>query len=171
MKIINIHGYRGSCHNAAYTALSALGYQPVSMQTDHDITPPEQVFSSLCDLIENNRPELVTGTSLGGFYAALLSVRYDLPAVLVNPCLMPFYHLPILGYKGDIAPFIRMFAELSKLDSSKIHCIIGGKDEVVTTHSFTRRLIGEDRIKVIPDGMHSGATLPLTEYFSDIMQE
>ncbi len=36
------------------------------------------------------------GSSMGGFYASLLAERFELKAVLINPCVHPSYYLPYL---------------------------------------------------------------------------
>ena len=112
--------------------------------------------------------EMLVGSSLGGFYAAVMSVRLGLPAALVNPCLMPFLHLPRLGYCGEICPFIKLFGELSDIDSEKISVIVGGSDEIVDTHDMTRNLLKNSRFEVVPNGKHSGSTLPLKSFFAEV---
>ena len=39
---------------------------------------------------ENGKPELVIGSSLGGFYAYYASARFHIPAVLINPSTTPW---------------------------------------------------------------------------------
>ncbi|WP_295112442.1 YqiA/YcfP family alpha/beta fold hydrolase [Ruminococcus sp.] len=168
--MLNLHGYGGSAENAAFAALKANGHDVVSPQNDYDAVSPREMVVKLKKLAADESIGLIVGTSLGGFYAAVLSAETGLPAVLVNPCLMAFYHLPLLGYTGDISEFIGLFGELEDLDKSRICAIIGGSDEVVTTHSFTRGYLCEERVTVIPAGKHSGATLPLAEYFGKVIK-
>ena len=170
MKILNIHGYRGSAENSAYSALKEIGCDVLSPQTDYDSAPPDEVMAVLRDIADNAEIGLIVGTSLGGFYAAVLAAETDLPVLLVNPCLMPFYHLPKLGYDGDIRPYIALFGELSYLDRSKVGCIVGSCDEVIDTHSFAKTLFENERFRTVPDGKHSGATLPLAEYFGEMLK-
>lgn len=171
MKILNIHGYGGSAENCAYTALKGLGCEVVSPQTDYDGSSPEEITAMLRDTAEKEDIGLIVGTSLGGFYAAALAAGTGLPVILVNPCLMPFYHLPKLGYSGDIKPFMTMFGKLADLDRSKVGCIVGGSDEIVDTHSFAETLFGGDNFRIIPEGRHSGATLPLGEFFGEMLKK
>lgn len=169
MKIMNIHGYRGDPHNSAYRALDNLGCDMLSPAFDYDNELPENVTDKLLNIINSNNIELIVGTSLGGFYAAVLSARTGLPAILVNPCLLPFLHLPRLGYDGNIAPFIPLFGELSELRVNNVSVIVGGSDEVIDTHDFTKNLLQNSRFRVVPEGKHSGSTLPLREYFGEIL--
>ena len=47
MKILNIHGYRGSCENSSFAALSALGAEMISPQIDYDKQSPDEILLSL----------------------------------------------------------------------------------------------------------------------------
>lgn len=165
MKVINIHGYHGNHENSAYTALDELKAEIISPYLDYDSETPEKILENLHKLIKENNPDIIVGTSLGGFFATILSVRTDIPAILINPALMPFLHLPRLDYKVDIKPYISLFGEIANLNKNKIHTIIGGKDEIIDTHDFTKNLLYNDTFLIYPSGKHSGATLPLKEYF------
>lgn len=169
MKILNIHGYNGNPKNSAYLALKELGCEIISPGLDYDLKAPEHTLGRLMSTVRDHQPDTIVGTSLGGFYGAVLSVRTELPLILVNPCLMPFLHLPRLGYKGEVQPFMTLFGELSKLKKSYVSAIVGGSDEVIDTHDFTEILCGNSRFRVVPCGEHSGATLPLREYFAETL--
>ena len=171
MKALNIHGYNGSTENAAYQALTENGCTVISPAVDYDAASPEEILDMLRNTAEKEQIDLIAGTSLGGFFAAVLCAELHLPVILVNPCMMPFLHLPRLGYKGEIQPFLPLFGKLSALDSRIVRCITGGKDEVIDTHDFTANLLHHTNFRVIPDGMHSGFTLPLMEYFAEILRE
>lgn len=172
MDILNIHGYHGTPKNAAYAALQANGCGDItSPEIDYDNVPPESLYSQLRTVAAEKNVGLIVGTSLGGFYAAVLAADLGLPVILVNPCLMPFLHLPRLGYEGDIVAFIPMFGTLDKLDINKVSCIVGDEDEVIDTHDFTERLLKNPRFRRIAGGHHSGATLPLDEYFKEVLPD
>ena len=171
MKALNIHGYEGSAHNSAYAALDSLGFDIVSPQSDYAAEAPESVIEKLLDIATEEKPDIIVGTSLGGFFASVLAARTGLPVMLVNPCLMPFLHLPRLGYGGDIAPFMKLFPEIVSLRRERVRVIVGGKDEVIDTHDFDARLFGEDNVRLFPEGLHSGSTLPLTEFFGKAAAE
>lgn len=171
-KILNIHGYGGDPRNAACGALSALGCDIVSPAIDYDAQTPDAVMAGLRGAIAEDRDiGVIVGTSLGGFFAAVLAAETGLPVMLVNPALLPFLNLPRLGYNGDVRPFIRLFGAVAELGTDKVNCIVGGKDEVIDTHDFTEKLFGSGRVRIVPEGMHSGATLPLAEYFGEILKK
>ena len=75
------------------------------------------------------KADMIVGTSLGGFYAAVLSARHELPAMLVNPCLTPFLLNILSDFKTR--PLVKLFGELAKIDSSTVSCIVGDDDEVL----------------------------------------
>ena len=167
MKIINIHGYRGSCENSSFAPLSALGAEMISPQMDYDKQSPDEILLSLNDLWQQNGCQAIVGTSLGGFYAALLSIKHHAKTVLINPCLLPFLLLPQIEESQNtlLFDYLRLFADISKVDKNQILAIIGEQDEVISTHDFTQNLLGKSRCICVPDGKHSGWTLPLNDIF------
>lgn len=70
---------------------------------------PQQAIVQLGALIESTDSELkLVGSSLGGFYATVLSARYDLKAVVINPAVHAGLVLcdavgPQSGWHGDEA--------------------------------------------------------------------
>lgn len=170
MKILNIHGYHGSAENSAFYALKSIGCEIISPALDYDSETPEKISETLYKVITENKPDVIVGTSFGGFFAALLSVRSGISVMLVNPCLQPADILPALGYKQDISNFAPLSAMITNIDISRVSTIIGGKDEVIGNHGFTRKILYNERFVVFPDGKHSGATLPLKEFFTDVLK-
>ena len=74
MKVINIHGYHGNPENSAYTALNELKAEIISPYLDYDSETPDNILENLCKLIKEKNPDIIVGTSLGGFFATILSV-------------------------------------------------------------------------------------------------
>ena len=64
-----------------------------------------------------------------------------------------------------------LFSKLAAIDSSLVHCIIGAKDEVIGDHAFTKRLLCDADLVQVPNGRHSGATLPLQSFFQTVLKE
>lgn len=163
MIILNIHGYRGDPQNAAYFGVLKNGYDVHTMPLDYDSALPFEMLSHLRDEYEKNGCSAIVGTSLGGFFATVLSAEKQCRLLLVNPCLVPFYTLPLLGYsvEGADRQFTEMFSKLSMTKKELTSTIVGLRDETVTTHHYTRSMFYNERYFEIEDGMHSGATLPL----------
>lgn len=168
LTFLNIHGYQGSPKNSAYTALCEIDCKNIiSTSIDYDSEEPDSIISKLNLLRMEHNVDLVVGTSLGGFYASVLSARHNLPVMLVNPCLLPFL-LDLLS-ELKTRPLVQLFGELSNIELVNVSCIVGNADEVLGDHAFTEKLLGNSRFRRIEGGKHSGATLPLTEYFLEML--
>lgn len=166
--ILNVHGYHGSPKNSAYTALHEIGCENIiSPSIDYDKEEPSNIIGTLNMLRVQYKADMIVGTSLGGFYAAVLSARHDLPVMLVNPCLTPFLLNILSDFKTR--PLVKLFGELAKIDSSNLSCIVGDDDEVLGDHAFTEKLLGNSRFRRIDGGKHSGTTLPLKEFFTEML--
>ena len=89
------------------------------------------------------------------------------PTVFINPCLMPFVYLPRLGYnnRNGVIEFSEMFSDITKLNTELVSTIIGEADEIIDTHDYTKTLLYNSRYFLVPNGKHSGFTLPLKEIF------
>ena len=169
MNILNIHGYKGTAHNAAYSALCGLEENIVSPWIDYDDEPPAAVLDRLVDICSDGTTDLLVGTSLGGFFASVIAARTHIPLLLVNPCLQPQAVIPLCGYSGDLSFFEEISKELYDLDTERVRCIIGGRDEIIGDHRSTKELLGMERIIIVSDGLHSGATLDLEKYFPEMI--
>ena len=166
MNILNIHGYAGSPQNAAYAAILANGYKNIiSPVIDYDAESPEDILYRLRYIIADKKIGLIIGTSLGGFFALALSAELNLPVILVNPFLMPF-----LTFPEYIKSYVSIFGTLSQIDSANVSCIVGENDEVISDYQFTKDLLENSRFRSIPNGKHSGFTLPLKDFFGEILQ-
>ncbi|MGN1412440.1 MAG: YqiA/YcfP family alpha/beta fold hydrolase [Oscillospiraceae bacterium] len=171
MKILNIHDYRENTHNSVYTVLETFRYDIniISPQLDYDSVKPEKILKILHQQIIENKIDIIVGVGLGGFYAAILSAQLDLPVFLVNPYLMPFIYLPRLGYTKDVKPYMTMFRELFKLKKHNISTVVGGQDEIIDTQELTKSILQNTRYAFIPNGKHSGTTLPLKQCFENFL--
>lgn len=160
MKILNIHGYHETPNNFAAVALKKLGHEIVSMKPiDYDSENPQIIIDRLSNLLSENSPDVIVGTSIGGFFAAVLSARNDLPVILVNPCIIP-----------ELNESLSLFWELADLNLYNVSTIVGEKDEIIDHSKITKAFLYNQRYKIIPNGKHSGATLPLEEFFKETIE-
>lgn len=86
-----IHGFTSSSHSrkaqVLKTWLTEQGRENEWLCPDLPIDPTH-AMEVLCEIIESSsQPVKLVGSSLGGFYATLLSAKYDLKAVLINPAV------------------------------------------------------------------------------------
>lgn len=75
----------------------------------------------LLRLFESEKPDLIIGSSMGGYTANLLSVKFNIPAILLNPALInpplrfktlesdcvvsKALHLVVLGEQDEVIPY------------------------------------------------------------------
>lgn len=170
--VLNIHGYHGSAQNSLYEALKENGYDVITVNLDYEALGMERTAVFLGSIIEQEGVDGVAGTSLGGFFAVYCSAKYRLPALLVNPGLLPELILPRLGY-GDIAlvrECTRVRAALGTLEPGLLTTIVGIDDEVLTDDSikiYTQSLVCARRLIKVPGGKHSGSTLGLSQLLAN----
>lgn len=86
-----IHGFTSS--SRSHKAQTLLKWLESQGREDEWVCPdlpidPAQAIQLLSEIIENapTAPKLV-GSSLGGFYATVLSAKYDLKAIVINPAV------------------------------------------------------------------------------------
>lgn len=171
MKILNIHGYNGSSKNSAYEALCKLGHEVVSPTIIYDNNDPYNILNELKNIVNRYRPDIIVGTSLGGFYATLLQEQTSQQVFLVNPCLMPHLYLQKIGYPAVanvLGKYISAFGLISTVKTPMFSVIVGLQDEVIDSpevRGFQKLLLNGSWYVEVPDGKHSGATLPLENFF------
>jgi predicted esterase YcpF (UPF0227 family) len=117
-----LHGFNSSPRStkARQTVdyLYHLGIKVTCPQLSHN---PTQAIQQCEDLLEKEKPQLLVGSSLGGFYASVLLERHRwgeplLKAALINPAVDPTRHLGegFLGphtnhYTGETYEFTREY--------------------------------------------------------------
>lgn len=87
MKILYIHGYgsNGNAMKAQKLQLMFPEHQVVSPTFDYDNVPPSQVFEQLQSIIAHEQPQLILGSSTGGYYALCCSQCFAGPIWTINP--------------------------------------------------------------------------------------
>lgn len=168
MRLLNIHGYKGSPENSAKKALVACGYDVVSFAIDYDASSPTHIYDMLAYRVCDEHIDAVVGTSFGGFFALLLSAQREIPALLINPAIVPGMYLPELGYKRDfdIRELHKLSCRLKDIDMRLISTIVGEDDEVIDSVDYTEALLHNSRFIKVPGGKHSGDTLGLESILS-----
>lgn len=172
--IFHIHGYNQHHNNLAYRILSqeirGSDERAVVMPfIDYQRTPPNDIMNIMLDVYASKcipeniggltsngsagKIELITGYSLGGFFAYCLKSVLDVPVLLINPCLAPFMYI----YKwanGDFTrehelQYVELFKEyIYRANTWRLRALIGDKDDYID-HSFTKRVIPPENVSVI----------------------
>jgi predicted esterase YcpF (UPF0227 family) len=95
--LLYIHGFNSSpqSHKASILKQWMTQQHPhINFEAPYLKPYPADAVAQLESLVEGYRAKNenigLVGSSLGGFYAAWLAEKYDLPAVLVNPAVRPF---------------------------------------------------------------------------------
>lgn len=164
MKVLNLHGYGSNPHNGFFSALAAYHVQDILLPVlDYDRQAPAAIFNKLMALCRAEQPDAITGSSMGGYFAALLSGVTGTRAVLVNPCMFPAMTLPRIGMRKQtfIRQYLQLSAHLAGLENA--YAIIGGQDDLIDYHDFTQFLLPPGHCIIVPEGGHASSTLPLSE--------
>lgn len=101
MKILYVHGYNGNPYGESFSHLKAIcdkvGYEIVSL--DYDETKIGETINEIYQTYVDQNIDIVVGASYGGF---IVMNCFDLPRIVVNPCLKPIDELPKIGVSADI---------------------------------------------------------------------
>jgi predicted esterase YcpF (UPF0227 family) len=168
--LIYVHGFNSSA--LSYKAGLLRGHMAKLGLADHYACPelphwPKQAMAQLEALIAPHDPSVVTlvGSSLGGFYAAALTERLGVRAVLVNPAVRPYELLAgFLGpqqnlYTGETYELTPQHIdelralEVDAITPSRYLLITATGDEVLDYHSGVERYTGCEQI-VVPGSDH-----------------
>ncbi len=98
MKILYIHGYNGSPNGMKSERIRQAYPNAELIALQHDSVPVRVI--ALLDPIASKLDGLkdaIIGNSLGGFWANFFSLRYGIPALLINPVVSPVSTLKRLG--------------------------------------------------------------------------
>lgn len=125
---------------------------------------------------EKGKPGLVIGSSLGGFYARYISARYDIPAVLINPSITPWFTLAgCIGinkryYTGEtfewkkeyLDTLKRMNEEMKEIGPKNhlLHFFLATDDEVLNHKRIPELFAGAAEICFFDNCKHSFERFP-----------
>jgi predicted esterase YcpF (UPF0227 family) len=175
--LLYLHGFRSS---SASRKAQALGLALTDIRADWEWITPTLPFDPALAVAETERlarscvrDELtLVGSSLGGFYAALVASRLGCRAVLLNPALHPDESLhDYLGlqtniYTGEVFEFtqqhidyLRQAALPQPVDARKFLLIVELGDELLDHQRTRRELAGAEAI-IVDGGNHDLATFP-----------
>jgi len=88
-RILYLHGFASCGEGNKSGALGAYFGDENLLAPDLPYAPQEAI-ETLSKLISFDRPSLLVGSSLGGFYATWLAEKFDIHAVLINPSCTPW---------------------------------------------------------------------------------
>lgn len=87
--VLYIHGFASSGKATKARLTTKYFHGKCKVFTPSLPVEPNRAFQELEKIIHKHRSLNIIGSSLGGFYALLLSGKYNLKTVLINPALFP----------------------------------------------------------------------------------
>lgn len=173
-KIIYFHGFSSAGSTGTATNLRNYLYEKDVRVLSPDIpTSPKEAVTFLKNYVEQEQPDLIIGTSMGGFFAEM---QHGYKRILVNPSFHMAKHLTFRGmgnvdfqnkredgatqFKVD-KQMIAEFKEAEKLsfqditpeDKENVWGLFGKKDKTVNTQGDFKKAYGSDHF-IIFDGEH-----------------
>lgn len=144
-KIIYLHGFNSTGDTGTAAYLKEL-YTDAFVAPDYDYIDPDKAAAALDDIVAAtiiDRPVIMVGKSLGGFWANYFAEKYQLKCILVNPGLQP--HISLLKYLGVNKNFnngaithldasnVSAYAKYQPSNSSSLykHILLGEQDDII----------------------------------------
>ena len=116
----------------------------------------EDLHGKIHNIIMNFKPDLIIGSSMGGYVAHEFAKAFNIPAILLNPAIHS------RSFEPDLDTFILGFD--TKFIERQI--VLLGKNDRVIDPEITKTMLGDDKRFVIEEGEHAHRT-PL-DIFIDI---
>jgi predicted esterase YcpF (UPF0227 family) len=140
MKYLYLHGLGSNGLTNTAKTLRMLGENVISPSyTPHDFPNSIKILKNI---INQQSPDVIVGTSMGGYFALNLGVITDLPVLAVNPCFEPktllskYLDTPAIDYEtGDTLNITEATLEeyelFNKFPKNNL-ILIGLQDDVIT---------------------------------------
>ena len=167
MKILNLHGFLGIADNKNYYALCYL-VPPESIkspQMKYKETSPLDILNQLSEM-EDTDDFLFVVQSLGGFFADILSRKFNRPCILTNPCYYP-HELDLIYTSGISMEFLEQYRELSQNEKNILAFSMCSDHDTVLPENY----MNCEKLSVEVLRVHGGhSTIDnIGEYFSDLI--
>ena len=91
-KVLYIHGFLSGANGTTISKLESVYYHKYEFIVPELDADPSKAIPKLNDIIKNEQPSLIIGSSLGGFYAIMCDSG-NIPIIVINPCVNPYEHL------------------------------------------------------------------------------
>ena len=85
LKIIFLHGLESTNKSSKVRVMRSLGHDVVAPEMDYKTNP--DLFQTTLSLIKDFQPELIVGSSMGGYFAYHLGTHFNANLLLLNPAL------------------------------------------------------------------------------------
>lgn len=125
------------------------------------------------NVMKNENPDLVMGTSLGGFLTLSVQTPYR---IAINPTLYPSKTLPLIETPKEISESYKEIEKqikdlLDREDRITVFGVFGDNDKVVNHKAeFTKRYLS-DHVSIIPGGEHQIKEEEFKKYIFPIIED
>jgi len=180
MNILYIHGF-GSAYNPDNPKIKELEALGTVHGVDVDYTKGyERVFNKVYDAVTNElndiSTDLIVGTSMGGYMAAIIGASLDIPFVAMNPAIEP--KLSLLQWIGTFIDYNRdekhlnrstasMYPSISKKGNGLI--LLDLADEILPARETEAELKDVFRVETFAGGSHrfthTAQSIPIIKEF------
>ena len=143
-KILYLHGLESKQggEKVGFLAGQACVYAPA---IDYRV---EDLHGKIHNIIIKFKPDLIIGSSMGGYVAHEFAKAFNLPAILLNPAIHS------RSFEPDLDTFILGFD--TKFIERQI--VLLGKNDGVIDPEITKTMLGDDKRFVIEEGEHAHRT-------------
>jgi len=160
LKILYIHGFGSTGNSQTVQGLqNILGNEATILapQFSNDLGTVAQIEQNIAEAKKYKnefRPNVVIGSSFGGFIATFL---HGSPRILINPCLLPserLHHLSPNMSKEDIE-LLKALETSHDIDGEmrfEIYGLFGLQDELFSYLNLFKKLYGESKTYTMPCG-------------------
>jgi predicted esterase YcpF (UPF0227 family) len=160
LKILYIHGYGSTGNSQTIQNLKQILGNEVTIlapQFSNDLSTVAQIEQNIAEAkkyMHEFRPNVVIGSSFGGFVASFLD---GYPRILINPCLLPSERLHNLSpnmSKEDIER-LKVLETSHEIDGEKryeMYGLFGLHDELFSFLNLFKKLYGESKTYTMPCG-------------------
>ena len=143
-KILYLHGFASSSESNKAKLFrktivkQKLNYQCITPDLPNNIS---EAFKLIENLIIDNKPRFIIGSSLGGFYSTYFAEKFNLKSILLNPAVLPANGMKIyLGENenfstGERFEFTNQDVQVLKKFESKIKQISRPENHIVFLES------------------------------------
>ena len=139
-KVLYLHGLESKQGGPKvdFLANEFIVHAPAMDYTDPDLNI--KMFFTMQDL----KPDLIIGSSMGGYVADILAQKYGVPSILFNPAL----------HNRSFEPAIEPLIEGEQADLQKKKIVVLGKDDEVIPPYLTKIMLENNRYyKVVLEEM------------------
>lgn len=112
------HGFESSLPSGKVDILNNLGFPSTGIPMNYNSSTP---YKNIEKLVSKNKPSMIVGSSMGGFFALKIGTFYNIPLILLNPAL---------GKINSTLDTPKNYGEFRP----KIWALLGETDELIPAH-------------------------------------